>query len=524
MLAGTRTPSGRHDPLGAVRALAESAANQRGSSFVGSNLRLFADHKWVDAQESPGHVSPFDLGRSYELLLAPKARRKKGAHLTPERIARRLVDMMPPPLASDRVLDPAVGGASFLLAAADQLVAHGAIANDVLDQLFGVDIDPGAVEVAEAALAVWTLDQGLSPRLLPNLSVGDGLLDALPTVERVVGNPPFLNQLRSSSRQSTDRRTRLRDRWGDLVGTYTDDAWLFLVSGLEATTRGGSLAMVQPVSILAARHGSEIRHHAQSKAALTGLWVAGEQVFDAAVQVCGLVLERQELPSGPVKRCVGADFLSVPALTLQPSPKEWGSAAATALDVPNVRIAAAATGTVADLANATAGFRDQFYGFVPYVSEGQAEAIEDAEAPLVTVGMIDVLGVSWGQREFKFAKQGYSRPVIDVDALSAQDPNLGEWVKARRRPKLLIASQTRVVEVWVDERGHAIPATPVLSIEPESADPQVLWMLAAALTAPAMSAHFLGSKFGTAMSLNAMKIAARERVGCSAPLGRSRLG
>ena len=118
--------------------------------------------------------------------------------------------------------------------------------------------------------------------------------------------------------------------------------------------------------------------------------------------------------------------------------------------------------------------------------------------------------MSWGQREFKFAKQGYSRPVIDVESLSAQDPSLGEWVNARRHPKLLIATQTRVVEVWVDERGHAIPATPVLSIEPESADPQVLWMLAAALTAPVIRAHFLASKFGTAMSLNAMKLAARD--------------
>ena len=137
------------EPLDAVAVLAETAANQRGLSLVGSGLRLFEGRRAVPVGDVASRVSPFDLGRTYELLLAPKARRKKGAHLTPEGVARNLVAMMPPPGLSDRVLDPAVGGAAFLIAAADQLVDGGARPAEVIRQLFGVDIDAGAVAVAE---------------------------------------------------------------------------------------------------------------------------------------------------------------------------------------------------------------------------------------------------------------------------------------------------------------------------------------------------------------------------------------
>lgn len=502
-----------------VADLAEAAANQRGASLIGSGLRLFEGRRSVASlhigDDAP--YSPFLLGRTYELVLSDKDRQAAGAHLTPAHVARKLVAMMPGWSASNTVLDPAVGGAAFLLAAADELVAAGATPAAVLDQLVGVDIDPGAVAVAEAALAIWGLDHGVVPRPLPGMQRGDGLLDELPIVDRVVGNPPFLNQLRSSSAHTAARRAALRERWGELVGAYTDDAWLFLAAGLHSLNDDGVLAMVQPVSVLAARHAHPVRDHVSAQAAVRGLWLARDQVFDAAVQVCGLVIGSGSLRGIDVERRVGANFVAVPALAKQPTASMWGSAAAAALDIPEVHVLAGSSGTVADLATATAGFRDQFYGFVPFVSEAASSHLPESCAKLVTVGMIDVLGLSWGTREFKFAKRSFTRPVIDVQALADADPKLGEWVAARRRPKLIMATQTRVVEVWVDAEGAVIPATPVVSIEPHDQDPDALWLLAAALSAPAMSAYFLAANFGTAMSLNAMKLAARDILAAPLP-------
>jgi hypothetical protein len=56
-----------------------------------------------------------------------------------------------------------------------------------------------------------------------------------------------------------------------------------------------------------------------------------------------------------------------------------------------------------------------------------------------------------------------------------------------------------------------------VSVEPFTDDLDQLWMLAAALSAPALSAHFLAVNFGTAMSLNAMKIAARDVLAAPLP-------
>jgi len=60
--------------------------------------------------------------------------------------------------------------------------------------------------------------------------------------------------------------------------------------------------------------------------------------------------------------------------------------------------------------------------------------------------------------------------------------------------------------VWVDAGGTTIPATPVLSIEPHEADEEITWMIAAALTSPTMTAHFLATRFGTSLSLGTMKL------------------
>lgn len=499
-------------------------------SLVGTDLRLF--HGVTASQVQRDHadlaadapISAFALGRTYELLLAPVERRKAGAHLTPETIARQLVALMPAAASADRVLDPAVGGGAFLLAAADQLLDAGADPNNVLDQLHGIDIDPGAVAVAEASLALWALDHGVDPRPQPGLVQADGLLQPLPTVERVVGNPPFLNQLRSTSSHTAERRAALRDRWGDSVGAYTDDAWLFLAAGIDALVDDGSLAMVQPVSVLAARHGDQVRSRVNATAAMRALWVARDKVFDASVQVCGVVFHRLgSATPQPVARYVGADFASCEPLAEQPGSEEWGVAASIALGVPTTSLGSVTANhgaTIGDWASATAGFRDQFYGLVPHVSEHH-DTSETKPSPLVTVGMIDVLALQWGTRSHRFAGEKYERPVIDVDQLRIDDPKLGEWVDARLRPKILMATQTRVAELWVDAAGTAVPATPVLSIEPhEIEDDDHLWLVAAALSAPVISAHFVAKNFGTAMSLNAMKVAARDILGAPLPTHR----
>ena len=113
-------------------------------------------------------------------------------------------------------------------------------------------------------------------------------------------------------------------------------------------------------------------------------------------------------------------------------------------------------GVLANWATATAGFRDQCYGLIPFVRDG----LEDA--PLVTSGLLDPGRSAWGERPARFGGRRYLRPGIDLKALGATDPRLAAWTASRQVPKVLLATQTAVLEAAVDEQGTWVPSVPVV--------------------------------------------------------------
>src|SRR5690606_11062339 len=89
------------------------------------------------------------------------------------------------------------------------------------------------------------------------------------------------------------------------------------------------------------------------------------------------------------------------------------------------------------------------------------------------------------------------------------------WAVARRVPKVLVATQTRVVEAVVDEAGGWLPSVPVITV---TAPPDRLWHVAAALHAPTASVVAAHRSAGTARSLGAIKLSARQVEGLPAPV------
>ena len=96
-----------------------------------------------------------------------------------------------------------------------------------------------------------------------------------------------------------------------------------------------------------------------------------------------------------------------------------------------------------------------------------------------------------------------------------EDPSVKEWFEARCRPKILLATQTPVIEAIVDTDGSMVPSVPVLVVEP--ADEDMLWPLAAALTSPAASAWLYQRAAGTGLSRKAIRLRAREVAGLGLP-------
>jgi predicted RNA methylase len=396
----------------------------------------------------PPGAGPDLLGTLHEQLLPGGTRRGRGAYYTPPAVADRLVAWALAGLDDPVVCDPACGGGAFLLAAA----RAGA------RRLVGIDIDPLAAAVTEAALALLGVPA--------EVRTGDALLDGWPAEpDVVVGNPPFLSQLARDTARSRDRAAALGAKG------YVDDAVLFLLASARRARR--RVALLQPESTLGVASAAPAR--AELDPWLADVWPLGEAGFDASVRVVAVLLDREQ--PGPT----GAG---------------WAALLADGRGVPPVALGG--HGTLGERCAVSAGFRDEYYGLVPFVRDG-------AGAPLVTSGLIDPAVCRWGTAPTRFARQRWDAPAVDVDGLRSS-PMAG-WAEQQLVPKVLVATQTRVVEAVADEAGAWLPCTPVLSVVPGDLD---LWHVLAVLLAPPVTAWALREASGTALSSDAVKLSAAQ--------------
>ena len=367
-----------------------------------------------------------------------------------------------------RVLDPACGPGNFLVAAARRL--------GTAQNLVGVDTDPRAVERCRSAL-------GLGARV----EVGDAFTADLEdgSFDAVVGNPPFLTPLRTATATEKAARTaRLRSR----LPPYIDESALFLVLATRlARPDGGRVAFVQPLATLATRDGGWARSAVLQLAALEHLWIATDSVFAASVLTCAVGLCRGER-QGAVSR-----FLGDVALPPCPLPTDsWSPLLADAFGVPSVTLSS--DECIGDVAQVTADFRDEYYEIASLVADG------GEGAPVVTSGLIEPGRVRWGERATTIARRRFTRPTVRVAELS-------DRLRARLVPKVVIATQTKVIEAAVDDEGAWVPAVPIISA---AAERDRLWHLAAALCSPALTAHAATQRLGAARAASALKLSASD--------------
>lgn len=442
-----------------------------------------------------------DLAAALEAATGADQRRANGLHVTPRWLADRLVARALEGLGATpavTVCDPACGGGAFLVAAARRLHRRGADRRRVVRHLlWGADIDPIGLAAAEAALALWAGEAPPAGRLVVADALADGatIWPDRPAAgfHLVVGNPPFQNQLGRATARTRPQQARLRSRYGSAVRAYTDAAWLFLLAGCDLARPGGRVALVEPQSLVGARDAVAVRSAVDERARLVDMWVDERPVFAASVRVCAPVLEvRSERRHGEANA--------------------WSERLADAVGIPRVRTTASAT--VGDLANVIAGFRDEYYGLAALIREHTVGSGETA--PLVTSGLIDWLGCSWGSRPARFAKRTWRAPAVDLaDLERAGRPAARRWVARTRVPKLVVAAQTRVVEAAIDEDGSWVPSVPVVSVVPN--DPADLWRLAAAVASPAATAWLLGRAPGTALARGALKVAGPDLLALPLP-------
>jgi adenine-specific DNA-methyltransferase len=199
----------------------------------------------------------------FRILATGDVRRKAGLFYTPQPIARYMargaLSAEGRRRAPVRILDPACGCGSFLLAACRELLqsrrpAPGARGLAVAGQLHGLDIDPEAVLIARRSL--WLelsagrssrqARRGVARRLAETIGCGDvlagsGPARAAPRFDLILGNPPYRRERGAKPLLDQVAATEL----GRKYRAPRMDYWYYFVHrGLELLKPGGRLSLV----------------------------------------------------------------------------------------------------------------------------------------------------------------------------------------------------------------------------------------------------------------------------------------
>ncbi len=205
------------------------------------------------------------LAEHYPARLANAHRKQHGAWFTPLALAEptadrtlALLDGVITGARPLRLVDPAVGGGTFLRAAFRALRARGSSPAAALASLHGVDVDSTAATLA--ALALWE-EAGCvgDPRdVATRIHAGDGLLDlADGSFDAVLTNPPWetLQATRDSAARIAELRPRFRRQGRGKLYTYR----LFVERAHALLRPGGALGLIAPASLWFDRDAEPLR-------------------------------------------------------------------------------------------------------------------------------------------------------------------------------------------------------------------------------------------------------------------------
>ncbi|MCK6502711.1 N-6 DNA methylase [Myxococcota bacterium] len=340
---------------------------------------------------------------------------------------------------------------------------------------------------------------------------------AFPTVfERggfdvVLGNPPFGGQLREQTAISAKEHQVHKNRFPDCVGAYTDPSALFLTLAADVTRDGGCTSLVQPVSLFSTDGASGVRKRLAHMSSFSHLWMTTDAIFsDASVRVCAPTLRKQKISRCCVCRSFGNRFelrepivIDMSDLASEPT---WGHLVADMVGVP--RLGIQVSGKIRDIASTTADFRQHFYGLAPYVTEAPADGFDLHAFPkLIVTGLVDPARCLWGERACKFNKVNWARPVVDARRLIS-DPEIGAWGRTRLTPKIIVATQSKVVEAIADIDGTMLNTVPTITVKPH--EDSMIWLVLAVMLSPTAAVWAMSRSLGSALDVKTIKLTAKQ--------------
>jgi len=518
-------------------------------------------------EQFPGQVITLNAGHQADVVLKPEARKAGGVYYTPAPIADHMLDATLSPLLTGRspqsaagrdstrnrhplrVLDPSCGSGTFLLGAYDYLLrwyldaytADGAErwaagrfprlrrgpggdwelttaerTDILLRHIYGVDIDPHAVEVTKLSLLLTVLagEPGrVRPDLAGNIKCGNAVIEPdfhehepqLPGDENrsrvnafdwrrefssvfvsaggfdaVIGNPPYLD---------SETMTRFIPEWRDYcVNKYRAAAgnWdvfcVFIERALDLCRPGGYHSFIVPNKIGSANYATTIRAIITGENDLSQIRdYASVPLFSASVYPVVYSVRKQRrddtVPVRYERMAYGEAGVVRPALAerldrsryFPADGSPWAIFADLAPASPVDRMASSFPALSAAASVHGAATVAEAYELGPLIQEAGAAAAGDLR--VVNSGTIDRYVHLWGEKPMRYLGSSYIHPVVPSGAAS-QLPAARQ--RQARTPKIIVAGMTRVPECLADLPGALWPAKSTTVIE---SDADLCWLL-----------------------------------------------
>jgi adenine-specific DNA-methyltransferase len=208
-------------------------------------------------------------------------RKARGAFFTPPAISRYLVDWAVQS-ATDTVLEPSCGEASFLLPAARRLESLPDRSLFAFDQLHGVEIHEESANEAQALLRA----EGYSAKVTVSDFFEYASADKF---SAVVGNPPFVryqNFSGAARARSLEAALAQGVRLSGLASSWA----AFVIKAAFHVAPQGRLALVLPAELLSVGYAAEVRRFLLSRFSRVRLIMFEVRVFPEVLEEVVLLL------------------------------------------------------------------------------------------------------------------------------------------------------------------------------------------------------------------------------------------
>lgn len=297
-----------------LRDLREIASRLKDSRMTPLQLsHAIVEHKLADTQtreffgDLPEDEKHYWIASLYALLMPTGRRRRLAAYFTPPYLAQHAIDVLieagiDP--CSHRILDPASGGATFLVPLATRIARdlrrRGQDSRSVLQiieaKLAGIEIEPRLARLSHILLAdvlqreITEADRGLSvPVQRTNtlkLQAPDHLFDA------IIGNPPYGRVFRPSKELLARFAPVITDGYVNLYA-------LFIEQALRWVRPGGVICLIVPMSFVGGPYFTALRKRILEAAhvlRVDPIYKRSDVFLDVLYDVCVLGLRKRNGP------------------------------------------------------------------------------------------------------------------------------------------------------------------------------------------------------------------------------------